>query len=205
MFLHYHIVYETSLYMISYMIFCFMISYTRSYITSYMTSYMNICFICMNSYMISYRLLPYYVWSLITSCFMIYSVWSFNIWYYILWYHTWYHCYDIISMISYMLLYMISLHIYRISYIMWCCSLAAADPGATASASTRLRPGWCDIGIYDQSDAEAERIRSDYLSESRVVLGRRSTPVKILFRPRLQKICPLRSPTTTCKGRVQGF
>ncbi len=34
---------------------------------------------------------------------------------------------------------------------------------------------------------------------SKVVIGRGPTPVKILFRLRLQKICPRRSPTTTLR------
>jgi hypothetical protein len=34
-----------------------------------------------------------------------------------------------------------------------------------------------------------------------VVIQRGATPVKILFRLRLQKICPRRSPTLICKGK----
>ncbi len=38
-----------------------------------------------------------------------------------------------------------------------------------------------------------------------VIIGRGHTPVKILFRLRLQKLCPLRKSTTTCKGTAHGL
>jgi hypothetical protein len=38
-----------------------------------------------------------------------------------------------------------------------------------------------------------------------VVIGCGLTPVKILFRLRLQKICPRRMSTTTCKGTAHGL
>jgi hypothetical protein len=38
-----------------------------------------------------------------------------------------------------------------------------------------------------------------------VVIGCGLTPVKILFCLRLQKICPRRNTTTTCKGTAHGL
>ena len=38
-----------------------------------------------------------------------------------------------------------------------------------------------------------------------VVIGCGLTPVKILFRLRLQKICTRRNTTTTCKGSTHGL
>jgi hypothetical protein len=42
--------------------------------------------------------------------------------------------------------------------------------------------------------------KGDFTHPKLVVIGRGPTPVKILFRLRLKKTCPRRSPTTTCKG-----
>jgi hypothetical protein len=48
--------------------------------------------------------------------------------------------------------------------------------------------------------------RQPYIQEkAAVVIGRGLTPVKILFRLRLQKHCPRRKSTTTCKGTDHGL
>ncbi len=52
---------------------------------------------------------------------------------------------------------------------------------------------------------EKERERGESESEERVVIGCGLTPVKILFRLRLQKIYPRRNTTTTCEGTDHGL
>ena len=52
---------------------------------------------------------------------------------------------------------------------------------------------------------QASNNKGDYRPVLQVVIGRGPTPVKILFRLRLQNIYPRRMSTTTCKGTDHGL